>query len=579
MFLRFFKSFLLLLVVIISGIFINQNIIIQEEKVTIPGKPITKLNKNFALIDPLPNYPVTEEKPTQEKIPDSTKTIAPLEEENKKTTLIFAGDLMLDRGVKRSIYRDFKGDYQIFLENLSFLKEADIAFANLEGNLSDQGQDRGKKYSFRMEPKALEAITEIGLDALSVANNHTADWGQKAFLDTIKRLKEKNIVPVGGDINKEEATRPKIIERNGLKIGFLGFTDVGPDWFSAQKNREGILLASDPDFEEIISQAKEETDFLITSFHWGEEYQKPNQRQKTLAHRAIEAGTDIVVGHHPHVIQKTVKYKDGLIIYSLGNLIFDQYFSEATMQGLIVKVTLEGKKISKINRKIIKLARNYQPTELINYSDDVLSLKAHPNQGKAPGSQSGCPKPNKIAENKREFNVNRENSLDDYVPENLVLLSQNITNGKIFCLETETSQALREMLKSAQSDSLILAVTSAYRSHQTQEDLLKQSLNKNDGDNSFIAPAKHSEHQLGTTVDLSGQSINFKKTILSFAASPEYLWLKNNAAQFGFVQSYPKDKEAITQYPAEPWHWRYVGNEIAQKLKESGETLTEYLNK
>ncbi|MBI3458920.1 CapA family protein, partial [Candidatus Azambacteria bacterium] len=107
------------------------------------------------------------------------------------------------------------------------------AFANLEGNLSDKGKDVGSHYSFRMEPKALDAIVEIGIDALSIANNHAGDWGREAFIDTIKRLEDKNIIPIGGNINKELAEKPKIIKKNGIKIGFLGFTDVGPNWLQA----------------------------------------------------------------------------------------------------------------------------------------------------------------------------------------------------------------------------------------------------------------------------------------------------------------------------------------------------------
>ncbi|MBI3458921.1 D-alanyl-D-alanine carboxypeptidase family protein [Candidatus Azambacteria bacterium] len=340
-------------------------------------------------------------------------------------------------------------------------------------------------------------------------------------------------------------------------------------------------MASDPEFENIIAKAKKETDFLITSFHWGEEYQKATQRQKNLAHQAIEAGANIVVGHHPHVVQETENYQDGLIIYSLGNLVFDQYFSEATMQGLVIKIILESNKISKIDKKLIKLARNYQPIELVDYSPDVLSLKANPNRDKAPGSTSDCPKPKPDTEMKDlwQFNVNQENSLEDYVPENLVSLSKNITNGLPFCLESKASQALRQMLKSAQSDNLILAVTSAYRSFETQENLFNSGENKNDGEYPLIAQSKHSEHQLGTVVDLSGQSINYQKTRFEFENSPEYTWLKNNADRFGFIQSYPKDKEAITGYQAEPWHWRYIGIEIAQKIKESGQTLGEFLGK
>lgn len=258
-------------------------------------------------------------------------------------TLAFMGDIMLDRGVESSVLKNFAGDYSALFEKIDakFLKNTDIAFANLEGTTSNQGVDQKNLYSFRMNPSVVPALAGAGFDVLSLANNHVGDWGRNAYTDTLSRLKENEIHYTGGGLNETEAETPIIIEKYGKKIGFLGFSDVGPSWMEAKNETAGLLLANDSRFDEIISNATKQVDFLIVSFHWGDEYKdKHNIRQEYLAHRAVDNGAKIVIGHHPHVAQDTEVYKNSYIAYSLGNFIFDQKFSTATMQGMLLQVKL-----------------------------------------------------------------------------------------------------------------------------------------------------------------------------------------------------------------------------------------------
>ncbi len=280
------------------------------------------------------------------------KVGAPLIYEPDFVTLSFMGDMMLDRGVESSVIKNFGSDYSALFLNVSpkFLKNADIAFANLEGTASNQGVDQKNLYSFRMDPEVVPALAGAGFDVLSLANNHVGDWQRVAYTDTLARLKENEIHYTGGGNTEAEAETPVIIEKYGKKIGFLGFSDVGPTWLEANGEKAGLLLASDPRFEEIIKNAAKKVDFLIVSFHWGDEYKTThNARQENLAHRAVDNGAKIVIGHHPHVAQDTEVYsrKDctqsscaSFIAYSLGNFIFDQKFSTATMQGMLLQVKL-----------------------------------------------------------------------------------------------------------------------------------------------------------------------------------------------------------------------------------------------
>lgn len=281
--------------------------------------------------------------------------------ERQNVTITFAGDIMMDRGVKGSVNKNFNGDYSQLFAKTTLFKEDDISFANLEGPVSDVGRNVGSIYSFRMDPKTLFALKDSGFDIVSVANNHAGDWTIAAFKDTLARLTAAGIGYTGGGMTYEEAIRPVIIEKNGIKIGFIGFTDVGPNWLAVNGETPGILLANDEKFTTIITNAKAECDFLIASFHFGDEYSTYNKKQESLAQAAIDNGANIVVGHHPHVEQEIVYYKDSPIIYSLGNFIFDQYFSPETMQGLVVQIDVgKNNKIKELRTYTAQLNRYFQ---------------------------------------------------------------------------------------------------------------------------------------------------------------------------------------------------------------------------
>jgi len=281
----------------------------------------------------------------------------------KTTTLAFAGDIMLDRGVKKIITTVGAGDYNFPFVNFGKIENADILFGNLEGPVSDGGRDLHNLYSFRMTPKVVEVLQNKGFDVLSVANNHMGDWTTAAYVDTINNFSDSNISLVGGGLSKSEAVEPKIIEKNGIKFGYIGFSDVGPNGMKAGTSSAGVLLASDPQAPQIIKQASEKCDVLVVSYHFGNEYEPTsNWRQRELAYMAIDNGARIVVGHHPHVVQEMENYRGGVIMYSLGNFIFDQYFSPETMSGLAVKITFVGKNISNIQKLKTTLDKNFRVT-------------------------------------------------------------------------------------------------------------------------------------------------------------------------------------------------------------------------
>ncbi|HLP86746.1 MAG TPA: CapA family protein [Candidatus Paceibacterota bacterium] len=488
------------------------------------------------------------------------------------TTLYFVGDIMLTRGVESSVEKNFNGDYNQLFKNVGELKNADILFGNLEGDVSTIGNNVGSKYSFRMNPEVLEAIKNAGFDIVSFANNHVGDWNMSAFKDTLSRLNENGILKTGAGLNKSEAEKVTIIEKNGIKFGFLGFTDVGPNWIEAKRDTPGILLASDPAIEDIIKNAKAQSDVLIVSFHFGEEYKTVhNSRQEELAHRAIDNGADIVIGNHPHVIEDVEEYKGKPIVYSLGNFIFDQSFSKDTMRSMLFSVTYENKTLVKTEQRIITLNKMYQPEgiftkEEIREKDDIAS--------------GACPTPKKDYEDMFFANVGQIIDLPDvtYVPSKLREIKTEASTKKGVCLVKEARDAFELMAEAALSDGYTIKASSAYRSYEYQKNLLANAIKSGKEDASIsIAKAGHSEHQLGTATDITGKSIGYSSANSSFTNTVEAKWLEKNAYKYGFVMSYPLDKENITGYKYEPWHYRYVGVDVAKKIRDRKITITEYL--
>jgi len=491
----------------------------------------------------------------------------------KDTTIFFVGDIMMTRGVKSSVVKNFSGDYNKLFENVTELKEADILFGNLEGAVSDKGNNVGSKYSFRMDPVVLPALLDAGFDIVSFANNHVGDWNTIAFSDTLSRLNENGILKTGAGINKEEATKPTIIKKNGTRFGFLGFSDVGPNWLEVTENKPGVLLASDPSFTSIIQNAKSQVDVLIVSFHFGDEYKLVhNNRQETLAYSAIDNGADMIIGHHPHIIEDIEEYKGKMIVYSLGNFIFDQHFSKDTMRGMLFEATFNGKDLIKTEQKIITLDKNYQPEGISSLAE--IEEKDEENN-------TTCLKSSEDFEDLFLLDLGQEVKLPNtnYVPKKLRELDTKSSTRKGVCLIEEARKSFEDMVQKAKEDGFIIRATSGFRSYNTQKNLYTNAL-KIDEKRAKISIAKpgHSEHQLGTAVDITSPSVKYSSATSSFDNSPEDLWLRDNAYLFGFIQSYPKGKEETTGYRYEAWHYRYVGLDIAEKIKEDKLTITEFLN-
>ncbi|MCP6726763.1 MAG: CapA family protein [Patescibacteria group bacterium] len=286
----------------------------------------------------------------------------------EQTVLLFVGDIMLDRGVE--FYIQQHDDWRWpFLNVKDIFQKADLVFGNLESVISDKGEKVGSMYSFRADPKTMEGLVFSGIDVVSVANNHSIDYGPEAFVDSLERLKEAGIDYVGGGVTRNEAETVVVKVIKGTTIGIIAYSTKGSPLWQAGENSPGISWMDSTRLSQLkkdIEVAKENVDILVVSFHFGEEYQKePSMTQQILSKAAIDAGADFIIGHHSHVVQPVEQYKDSWIAYGLGNFIFDQNFSPDTMEGLVLKVEVEKQGIVNVIPLRVNISKESQPTILI----------------------------------------------------------------------------------------------------------------------------------------------------------------------------------------------------------------------
>jgi len=226
------------------------------------------------------------------------------------------------------------------------LGRADFAVANLECAVSTRGLAvAGKQYTFRGTPAALRALPRAGLDAISVANNHSLDFGRQAFLDTLVTARAAGLAVVGGGRDLTEARRPALFSAGGLRIALLGYSDVRPLGFDAGHGLAGTAPAFPELIDADVRAARGRADLVVVYFHWGVELATtPNSRQRQLGDVALAAGAAVVLGAHPHVLQPVERPgRFRLVAWSLGNFVFAANSPGTTSTGiLLVHLALDG---------------------------------------------------------------------------------------------------------------------------------------------------------------------------------------------------------------------------------------------
>ena len=261
----------------------------------------------------------------------------------KLTTLLVTGDIILARSVNHqaATYQDFTWP---FAQTGPVLKRADLTLISLESPLVDGCPLTTEGMQFCGDPRHLEGLIKAGIDVVNLANNHSTNYGIEGLNSTIKLLSDTGIKAVG-------TGQPTYVDTRGLRFGFLAYNDVG-----ASPPGTGVDAATLP---ADINAVRQQADIVVVAFHWGVEYtHQPTERQQQLAHWAIDAGADLVVGNHPHWIQPVEIYKNRVIVYAHGNFIFDQMWSELTRQGVVGSYTFYEDQLIDVE---------FLPIQIINY--------------------------------------------------------------------------------------------------------------------------------------------------------------------------------------------------------------------
>lgn len=273
--------------------------------------------------------------------------------DKESVTMDFVGDLCLSEGwYTLNKYDETGGDLNQCISNdlIERLKSADIFMLNNEFTFSDRGAPlNGKYYTFRSDTGRVSILTELGTDVVSIANNHIFDFGADSFYDTMSTLRENGIPYFGGGKDLGEACRPVFFVVNGMKIGFVGASRAEKIRYTpgASENSPGILLTYDnAEYLKVISETKKNCDYLVAYVHWGtEDSHDVTDYQKVMGYQFIDAGADIVVGGHPHVLQGIEYYNGKPILYSLGDFWFNYETKETG--AIEIQITPSGLKSMK----------------------------------------------------------------------------------------------------------------------------------------------------------------------------------------------------------------------------------------
>lgn len=329
-------AFLILTIFILISISILYLISYEKQKVTVyPLNQEATVTPTIPLRDRLDFDAVF-----SYKSPESFKS------ENNSYVILVTGDVILARSVNATMIRKNNFLYP-FEKTAEFLRSGDVLFINLETPLFSGCPVTDAGMIFCGSDRAIEGLKYAGIKVVSLANNHSGNYGKEGIDKTVELL-EKNGISVTG------LRKPAIIQLRDKKFGFLGYDDV------EKKENLGISLADPINIASAVTDLKKQADFVIVIFHWGVEYTDvPNDRQKELAHSAVDAGADLIVGNHPHWVQGIEVYKNKLVTYAHGNFIFDQMWSQETREGVIGKYVFDKTGLTNVS---------FYPVVIENYS-------------------------------------------------------------------------------------------------------------------------------------------------------------------------------------------------------------------
>ena len=284
-------------------------------------------------------------------------------------TLAVVGDIMLGRGVR---------DPARALAPLTpLLRSYDLTVGNLESTLSVAGAPQQGDDSFAADPSVVGLLERAGIDAVSLANNHTGDYQEAALLDTVRRLQGSTIHPFGAGADLAAAGRAVVLRRGGISFGFLGFNAIG-ETPRATRSRPGALSVRMPPrtgplsrvdlrhVSRLVRRLATRVDVVVVLPHWGTQYtHRPEPVQRRVARQLVQSGADLVVGSHPHWVQGLDRVQRAVVAYSLGNFVFDMGFMIETQQGVVLEATFWGDTLKSVDLVPYRMDGDFAPRRAV----------------------------------------------------------------------------------------------------------------------------------------------------------------------------------------------------------------------
>jgi poly-gamma-glutamate capsule biosynthesis protein CapA/YwtB (metallophosphatase superfamily) len=303
----------------------------------------------------------------------------------KATTVAAVGDLMLARRVGQVMQQS--GDFAAPLRDTAQrLAGADITTGNFEGTLARLGPPQQGNDSFGADPRVREGLLLAGFDVVTLANNHLGDYGPQSLVETVRLLREVNFQTTGAGANVAEASTPVVVEREGVRFGFLAVDAIGetpaagPDTPGAfrlrMQPRTGPLVPED--LETVLAAVRSlatQAEVVLVAAHWGTQYTTELVPDQQLVARAlVEAGADVVLGGHPHWVQGAEMRGKALIAYSLGNFVFDMTFMRQTQESVLLELTFWGPRLVAADFVPVRIGPTFAP-RVVDFADGLPILE------------------------------------------------------------------------------------------------------------------------------------------------------------------------------------------------------------
>ena len=272
----------------------------------------------------------------------TTPPISPSGAGGASLTILFTGDVLLDRGVR--YIAEHRGISYLFEEVTPIFRDADAVVVNLECPLTDTVSPVNKKYIFRGDARWAKDLKKVGVTHAAMANNHTNDQGRRGLQATAHHLTDAGITPLGYGKNFKEQMSPILIEKDGISVALFNATTLTIENWCRIDDKPGIAQPSEDELLDEIGnfRSKYPDTHIVVVLHWGVEFQPyPSIRQRALVHRLSEAGVSAIVGHHPHILQPIDTIGKMPVYYSIGNFVFDQK-NPKSRESMIARLTFHG---------------------------------------------------------------------------------------------------------------------------------------------------------------------------------------------------------------------------------------------